>query len=81
MVLNVLVDHTSYYHGYNGIIPGRNEHQSQTDTHSHERKGPRKLKTNTKKVAFKVADKELMLEVLLKLSVVRDYFLKTLKLL
>ncbi len=40
LVLNVLVDHASNAHGHNSVVPGGDEHESQTHTHAKEGQSP-----------------------------------------
>ncbi len=40
IVLYVLVDHAGDHHGDDGVVPGGNEHESQTDCHAEKRQRP-----------------------------------------
>lgn len=49
-VLNVFVDATCDSHGHNSIIPGGDEHESETQAHSQKRQSPGGKKNKRKKV-------------------------------
>lgn len=40
LVLNILIDHPSNAHSHDSIVPGGDEHQSQTHAHAQEGQGP-----------------------------------------